>query len=746
MSTMRHLFVGDLRRITSNVVSVIIVIGLVAIPALFTWFNVAASWDPFSNTKNLKFAVASVDEGYSSDLVPVEITVGDKVIAALRANNQLDWTFTSKDDAIEGTKSGEYYAAVVIPKDFSRDMMTFFSSDKAEHAKLIYYTNQKSNALAPAVTSQGADQVSAQVNQIFAQTITNTALSIASNLIDRLDDADSQAMLSKFNTNVGDFAQQMNDAADLLDTYSALTDTASGLFSSADALIDSASGAMDDAQSALTTAKSGAQDITGSLTTASDALSAALQTSADSYTAVGDSIDSVFASADDSAADVASNVRAQAKAVDGQIAEYQSIRNAVAALPDAPGANGSGSSSSVVSSAATRALKLTLDALDTVITRQTALRDALNTAADNIDAKRDTAKQDRQHVKDLATQAHDAVAGLKTNFNDNVSSKVTAVAKTVGSMTSSLDSGSSKLTSTVDDLQATAKSTDEKLADVHDSLTAAAATLRKTSDKLSNFSDALANALNSGNMSMVRDLLSEDSASLAETLSAPVQLKRKAVFPVANFGSSLSPLYTLLPLWVGALLMSVTLKTTVSRKVRAELAALAGGRQPRPHQLYLGHFGVFAVISLLQSTVLCGGNLLFLHVQSVHPLLYMLAGWASGLVYAFFIYTLVVSFGNVGKAIGVLYLVVQICGSGAAYPLQVLPGFVSVISPFLPITHSVTMLRAAIAGMYMNDYWIAMGKLLLFVPPIVLLGLVLRKPLVGFNRWYVAKVESTKLL
>ena len=76
MNTMWKLFTGDIKRLTSNVVSIIIVIGLVMIPGLFTWFNVAACWDPFSNMKNLKFAVANVDEGYRSNLIPVKVTVG----------------------------------------------------------------------------------------------------------------------------------------------------------------------------------------------------------------------------------------------------------------------------------------------------------------------------------------------------------------------------------------------------------------------------------------------------------------------------------------------------------------------------------------------------------------------------------------------------------------------------------------------------------------------------------------------
>ena len=212
MNTMWKLFTGDIKRLTSNVVSIIIVIGLVMIPGLFTWFNVAACWDPFSNMKNLKFAVANVDEGYRSD----------QVVNALRANSQLDWTITSKADAVEGARSGKYYAAIVIPKSFSKDMMTFFSDD-VQHAELTYYRNEKKNALAPNLLNEGTDEVAAEINTTFAKTITSAGLEIASSLADQLSKPEAKEQLNTFNANIANFATQLDDTADLLGTYSALT-------------------------------------------------------------------------------------------------------------------------------------------------------------------------------------------------------------------------------------------------------------------------------------------------------------------------------------------------------------------------------------------------------------------------------------------------------------------------------------------------------------------------------------------
>ncbi len=110
--------------------------------------------------------------GYESDLIPVEINVGENVTAALRGNENFDWiVLNDRDKAIDGVKSGAYYAAVVIPKSFSSDMMTLFSTD-VKHADIEFYENQKANAIAQIVTEKGSSAVQNQVNETFTKTIT----------------------------------------------------------------------------------------------------------------------------------------------------------------------------------------------------------------------------------------------------------------------------------------------------------------------------------------------------------------------------------------------------------------------------------------------------------------------------------------------------------------------------------------------------------------------------------------------
>lgn len=124
----------------------------------------------------------------------------------------------------------------------------------------------------------------------------------------------------------------------------------------------------------------------------------------------------------------------------------------------------------------------------------------------------------------------------------------------------------------------------------------------------------------------------------------------------------------------------------------------------------------------------------------------MLTGWATSLVFTFIIYTLVVSFSDAGKALAVFLLVIQVAGAGGAYPLVLLPEWFQNVSPFLPGTHAIDAFRAALAGIYDADYWISLGWLLAFLVPMLLLGLVLRRPLIDMNEKMDRMLQSTKLM
>ena len=167
MKNIWEIFRRDIKRIKNNVIAMIVIMGITVVPCLYAWFNIAASWDPYKNTGNLKVAVASVDKGYEGSLIPLELNMGDQVLTSLRSNSQLDWVFTSKKKAVSGVKSGKYYAAIVIPDNFSESLLSILSGD-IKQPELDYYINEKKNAIAPKITDTGATTLQQQINDTFS--------------------------------------------------------------------------------------------------------------------------------------------------------------------------------------------------------------------------------------------------------------------------------------------------------------------------------------------------------------------------------------------------------------------------------------------------------------------------------------------------------------------------------------------------------------------------------------------------
>ncbi|MCV0021659.1 YhgE/Pip domain-containing protein, partial [Mobiluncus curtisii] len=215
----------DFRQIRSSVMVRIFMVLLITVPLFFTWFNVLATWDPFSNSGRLQIAVASTDEGYTSKLLNVKVNVGDTVLKELAVNDRFDWVLTSKDQALEGARSGEYYAAIVLPEDFSQSMFTFYAGGAAP-ADITLYTNEKKNPLSANLTTQGAQGVTAQINTTFSRTLAEVAVGIAEDVSSYLGTADTQAALNRLSNRLESLCAQLNSGANTVSSLSTVIGSA----------------------------------------------------------------------------------------------------------------------------------------------------------------------------------------------------------------------------------------------------------------------------------------------------------------------------------------------------------------------------------------------------------------------------------------------------------------------------------------------------------------------------------------
>lgn len=727
MSNVWHLFRGDMRRLFSNAMNIIITVGLVVMPSIFAWYNIIACWNVFDNTGNLTVAVANVDDGYESDLVPLRVNIGEQVVSALRANDEIDWTFTTEEDAVDGAKSGRYYAAVVIPHDFSRDMLTFYSED-VHHAKIVYYANEKKSAIAPKITDRGADTVSYQVNEVFAETLSEVALSIAESLSRYADEADASGRIADLSAHVRTMGDQVDRMASVLTLYSSLARSAQSLVGESAQLVQAAQREADGLGSTASQGAASAASLVDALRQAADGLSQALADGGQGFAAVSASVDALFDAAATGSQDSVAALRGQADALDGQVAACRDIVAQLEALREQ------------VPPEYAQALESAIARMNATIGLLENMRDTMRSAADKLEAGSADVQAERAEIKRLADEAQQSAATMRDEFDANLKPGLQKLADEASSLVASVGSGLEGLRAAGSGLSDSAGSAAAVLGGAAEKIDATVGELHSASATLRDLADGIDQALVAGDADLLREVLGSDTQVLSKALAAPVGIDRVAVFPVDNFGSAMAPLYTTLALFIGSLLILVVVKPTVPGRVRAQLV------DPQPRQLFFGRFGVMAFLSLAQTTVMGLGNLLFLQVQVTHPLLFMLCFWLAGLVFTFLIYALVAAFANLGKAVAVLLLIIQVTGCGGSFPLQLLPPFIQGLSPWLPATHVVNAMRAAMFGTYGGDFWWEMGLLALFLVPAAIVGLVLRKPLAKFMSWYVEQVESSKLV
>ena len=734
MRTMWAIYRADLRRARRSLIAVVVTFGLIVIPSLFTWFNVAASWDPFGNTRSLRIAIANTDVGFKSDLVPLHINIGDQVVSALRKNDNFDWVIATEDEAIEGTRSGDYYAAIVIPEEFSKDMLTFFDGEVSS-APMTYYVNEKKNGISPKLAGQGAEAVSAQVNQTFAQTLAEVALDTASSMGDALSSTTATGAVTKLDNRVQLVAMRLRTAADSADAYTALASSSLTLIDSTTTLVSGVGAAKSSAQSAVGSADSGVTGLTAAATGAIASVSSAIDSSKTELDTLSTSVENVYSTASTSAADASASLRSQAGVLDSHATTYEDIKKT---LKDMPGSPVSQSSLDTLQSAA-----------DRLRTLATNLRDA----ATDLDTKTSNAQTNHDNITALIADAHQAVDDLSADYDNDLKPKLDSLASTLSSAQSSLSSARSSLSSSTSTASDGSDSAREKLTSLRDSLTSAATDMRDSAGKMDSLHNSIKEAQDSGDLTTLKDIIGNNPEALATAIAAPVGVDTIPVYPVANFGSQMAPMYTILALWVGSVLMVVSIRSDVTDENVADglaeddpLRATLTASPIRLSAGYLGRYLIFGTVALAQATLLGLGDLYFLKVQHNHPLEFMGTLWLTAVVFSFLMYTLIATFGNAGKALGVLLLVLQISGAGGAFPLAILPPFFSSVSPFLPATHAITALRASIAGYSGHEYADAMWFLASFILFTAFLGLALRPLLVRKNRRMVEKLEATKLL
>ena len=718
-----RIFRRDMKRLLRNPAAILVLIGVSILPSLYAWFNIAANIDPYANTSGIKVAVANLDTDATHD--DLTINAGSQIIDQLKENDQLGWTFVPKDAAIKGVKSGEYYAAIIIPQDFSESLLSVLSG-KIETPELEYYINEKLNAIAPKITSSGASTIQTQVNNTFSSVASETIAEILKdsvfNISDSVDSTNAEIndLLTKANNNIKEYEQLLEKFSKDSSNTSKLIENAKDASTSLGDVATSGANALSSADSVMNTTRSSAGDFSSALSKslsdgevllgqASSSASTGLTELATAAGKINTSVSDALGyanSVNELNADILKKMQELANKFPGTIGDQ--INAQISALQTQNQSN-----QELINSLQTgnNGIK---DAIDTTTATQEQLTSLTKESINNLHTFRSTFDQ---NILPLLGQTLDTFSTL-TGQVEGMLNGVPATSKQINDMLDQLESGLSNTTALLD-------STKESLSAV--------------SDKLSTIQTDLNALTGSATYQKLLSLEGIDAESISSFMSSPVEIKTETYYAVDNYGSSMTPFYSNLAIWVGGIVLIAIFKLEVDKD-----SSMHGYG---PTTLYFGRWLLYMVVGLIQGFIVCLGDTLLPGVQCNHPAQFILTGMVCSFVYVNIIYALSLTFKHIGKALCVILVILQIPGSSGTYPIEMTPAFFQKLHPLLPFTYGVNAMREAIAGFYGSNFRNDLLILLLcYVPISLLIGLGLRPALSGLNHLFDKKLAETEFM
>ena len=704
----------DLKRIFTNYAALIVILALCILPSLYAWFNIKASWDPYGQeaTSQIKIGVINNDKG--TEFNGKLINIGDQVVDQLKENDLMGWQFVDEAEGEKALEEGTFYATITIPDNFSQDIISLVTSD-VKKGQMIYRVNEKINAIAPKLTSKGATGVQENINQTIVETVSGilfeagkglgleiqeTVLPQLSHVYDQLEE-----LISKFG-DMNSLVQTAHNGGIQLKDLIASIQTDLPLI---ETTITSAKTTITSLESFMDTSKSALSDFMPTLK--NDLL--LIQTIADELNTYMSQIEEALLSGSDKAPELIENLITKVESTQSLVQSFVKVLESFNKFP--------------------------AGRFDELISQLQGVNGELDKA------------------KDFLQQLHDTtVNGGEPNLTvlNNIKTLLSSVSSTASAIYNRFDSAIvPSLNNVIDQAYSTAtnvlqvlKEAEAKLPDVASLLNTAYEGADKGIDAIEYINSKLPEAENkvrevtaklgdineSQSLQEVLTLLQEAVTERQNFMSSPVDLVEETIFPMHNYGTAMTPFYSVLAQWVGmTLLISM-------------LSVHAKGEY-RPSEEYFGKFLLFATIALVQGLIIALGDLYLLNIYCVNPGLFIVGILFTSITFTFIVYSLVSVFGNVGKVVSIILLVLQVAGSGGTFPIQLTPKFFQIINPFLPFTYAISFARESIGGVVENVLAKDIIIMCIYSVGAVLISLFLKKPINKLLHGFAEKFEESGL-
>ena len=711
------IFTHDMKKIFSNVVAIVIMIGLICLPCIYCWTNLLSSWSPYTDLNALNIGVYSMDQGfYVGD---VYINIGQTVMESLKENNTVGWVFygegadvTDKDtrekldDEIQNdVYKGDLYAAFVIPEDFSEKLIDFMNEDLA-HPTIQYYENQKKNAIVPKITSKVKTTVQGQVNDTIITQL-STVIAEAGGYFT----GDDKNITAAGTTTLENLSSDLNSYINILNSFIYITQSAQTIMSSSHDLIPDLDSIVKNGQNTINSMEnilvSGNQTISqagATMDAAFDLVDSQLRKLEELAAQDTNTIESALGTIQ---SDV-TLIRNQMKLLETMLESWKNMTRdnlngttlpdniEKPTLPDSDAVKNQVEEQKKKLEEYYNSLEGNLTALQNDLTD---LENLAGTSRNDSKALRKELLAKLQNCEDDFKQVKQVYnSSLKQSINSTGNSLYTSLIKASGLLTNmnvDFDSISQNLQKYADELQnGTIALTDSKT--MAENLVA----------KLNEITSYLNELQQNEQYQALADLLENQPEQFADFVAEPTKVNQNVIYEINDkagnsYASSMSAFYTVLALYLSSLFCMVIIHAEFNHKNYPEIS----GKVSR-FQQYIGRWMTFACVSIPTSVILALGDLLFIEVQCKHPVAFVLSVVAIGLVFNLFAYSCAFGLGLIGEAFALLCMIIAVACS-SSFPFDLLPDIFTKLNNLNLIIFQpgMNMLKETIAGYNAIDYW-----------------------------------------
>ena len=670
MKNIIEIFRNDIKEVFRKTNTWIIIVGLIFLPSMYAWPNILSSWDPYGHTNNIKVAVTSEDEGATVD--GKELNLGNSLVEGLKNNKNLDWQFVSnKQEAEDGVRIGNYYASIVVPKNFSQDM-TSVSRTEPQRATIEYTVNEKINAISPKITNSGASAIANNISKNFVETANGI-------IFEKLHEAGI-----KFEENLPSIEKAKEEIFKLNDNFFTYESTLSELIGKVEYgynILNNIQNTLPEIDRVATNSIMIA-DKAGITINNIQGFNERLLPIINNHLNVVEEVSkeaNVIAKEIQQKPDKTEEIKVRQKALDSRLQasgeRLQLVKNIFEYFNNLSNE---------------RLFNSQLERVTTLLNDITKIKEVNN----NIYNKMDHYDEIADTVKDEFVNKSAKVNEVSTNINSKLNDEIAPlISQVLNKAEVNIDKVSGIIAHAQGELPMVERKLSEaeiKINNAYGRLLSLQAQMPSAKSKIQKLTDEIKKADGKIDKNQLLNLLKVDYKKQAEFFANPVKLQENKLYHIENYGSAMTPFYTVLSIWVGSLLMSSLLTTKVEDEEK----------KYKPYQKYFGRGLLFVIISLFQTLIITLGDMYVLGTQATSPYRFVLYALLISLLFSSIIYTIVCILGNVGKAVCIVLLVLQLGSSGGTFPIQMTSEFFQALYPKVPFTYSIGLLREAVGGVY----------------------------------------------